>query len=239
MMSLRLENRVALITGGTGSLGRAVVRRLLAAGAAVHTTWVVEREVDELRTFLGDAADKVGMHKADVTDADHMERVAAAVVRRDSRLDVLASLVGGFAMSPLTDTGTDTWDRMLAINATSAFVAARACVPRMRDRKSGRIVLVGAAPAVELGGAGMAAYAASKAAVVNLVHALARELGPDHITVNAVVPSVIDTPANRKAMPDADTANWLAPDEVAEVIGFLASEAGGIVTGTAIRLGKG
>ena len=238
-MSLRLENRVALVTGGTGALGRAVVRRLLAAGAAVHTTWVVEREVDELRAFLGDSADKVGMHKANVTDAGDLERVVSAAIKRDGRLDVLAALVGGFAMNPLVDTAPEAWEKMLAMNATSAFMAARACVPRMRERKNGRIVLVGAAPAVELGGAGMAAYAASKAAVMNLVYSLAAELGTDRITVNAVVPSVIDTPANRKAMPDADTSTWLTPDEIAEVIGFLASDAGGIVTGTAVRLKKG
>lgn len=238
-MSLRLENRVALVTGGTGALGRAVVRRLLAAGAAVHTTWMMEREADDVRTFLGDSADKVGMHKGNVTDAGDLERIVAAVVKRDGRLDVLAALVGGFAMNPLTETPPETWEKMLALNATSAFMAARACVPKMRERQGGRIVLVGAAPAVELGGTGMAAYAASKAAVMNLMYSLAQELGPDHITVNAVIPSTIDTPANRKAMPDADTAAWLTPDEIAEVIGFLASDAGGVVTGTAVRLRKG
>lgn len=239
MMSLRLENRVALVTGGTGALGRAVIRRLMAAGAAVHTTWVAEREVEELRAFLGDSADKVGMHKADVTDADDMARVVTAVVKRDARLDILAALVGGFANGGLTDTTPETWDRMIAMNATAAWVAARAVVPRMRDRGAGSIVLVGAAPALEFGGREMAAYAASKAAVVNLTYSLAKELGPDHITVNAVVPSTIDTPANRKSMPDADTTKWLTPDEIAEVVGFLSSSAGAIVTGTAVRLKKG
>ena len=239
MMSLRLENRVALVTGGTGALGRAVVRRLLVAGAAVHTTWVTEREVDELRAFLGDAAEKVGMHKCDVTDADDLERVVNACVRRDGRLDILAALVGGFAMSPIVEAPPEMWTRMVKLNATSAFLAARAVVERMRERRHGRIVLVGAAPAVELGAPDMAAYAASKAAVVNLVYSLARELGPDRITVNAIIPSTIDTPANRSAMPDADTSTWLDPDEVAEVIGFLGSDAGGIVTGTAVRLKKG
>jgi NAD(P)-dependent dehydrogenase (short-subunit alcohol dehydrogenase family) len=238
-MSLRLENRVALVTGGTGALGRAVVRRLLSAGAAVHTTWVVEREVEELRAFLGDTAEKVGMHKADATDRNDMERVVSAVVKRDGRLDVLAALVGGFTAGPLADTSVEDFEKMLALNATTAFAAARACVPRMRERKHGRIVLVGAVPALDRGAKEMAAYSASKAAVVNLMESLSKELVADHITVNAVVPTTIDTPANRASMPDADTSAWLTPDEIAEVIGFLASDAGGIVTGTAVRLRKG
>jgi NAD(P)-dependent dehydrogenase (short-subunit alcohol dehydrogenase family) len=230
---------VALVTGGSGALGRAVVRRLLHAGCAVHITWVAEREVEELKRFLGDAADKVGMHKADVTDADDLERVVTNVLKAHSRLDVLAALVGGFAAAPLADTDPGTWEKMLALNATSAFLAARATAPRMRDRRHGRIILVGAAPAIELGGKDMSAYAASKAAVINLTYSLARELGSDGITVNAVVPSIIDTPANREAMPDANHATWLAPDEIAEVIGFLATDSAAVVTGTALRLRKG
>ncbi|MEX1051703.1 MAG: SDR family oxidoreductase, partial [Gemmatimonadales bacterium] len=159
--------------------------------------------------------------------------------KRDDRLDVLAALVGGFATGPLTDTSVEDFEKMLSLNATTAFAAARACVPRMRERKHGRIVLVGAVPALDRGAKEMSAYSASKAAVVNLMESLSKELVADHITVNAVVPTTIDTPANRASMPDADTSTWLTPDEIAEVIGFLASDAGGIVTGTAVRLRKG
>lgn len=235
-MSLRLENRVAVVTGGTGALGRAVVRRLLSAGASVHATYRESHEADALRSYLGDAAAKVTLHEVDLTREKKLRDLYADVARKDKRFDVLANIAGGFGAGTIEDTSLEEWERMFAMNATTAFVSCRAAVPHMRERRAGRIVNVASGPALHRGAAGMSAYAASKAAVLNLTYSLAQELAPDGITVNAIVPSILDTPANRKAMPDADTATWLRTEEIAEVVGFLASAAGGIVTGSALNL---
>lgn len=236
MMSQRLENRVAIVTGGTGALGRAVVRRLLAAGARVHVTWRSKDEVEALQDYLGRDASKVSLHEVDLTRAARVTETYERIADDHGRLDVLCNIAGGFAMASLEDTEPAVWERMFAINATTAFLSCRAAAPHMRRRRYGRIVNVAAGPALRGGAAKMSAYGAAKAAVLNLTYTLAAELKPDGITVNAIVPSIIDTAANRKAMPEADTSPWLDPDEIAEVVGFLVSEAAGIVTGTAVNL---
>lgn len=216
------------MTGGTGALGRAVVACLLTGGADVHASWVTE------------AADlKVHLHRADVTDPASVDQLVSDVAGPAGRLDILANIVGGFTFASLEETDPAAWQRMLSLNATSAFLCCRAAAPLMRRRRWGRIVNVAAVPALERGAAGMSAYAASKAAVLNLTYSLAKELGPTGITVNAIVPTIIDTPANRKAMPEADTSTWLKPEEIAEVIAFLVSERAGVVTGTAVNLAGG
>jgi NAD(P)-dependent dehydrogenase (short-subunit alcohol dehydrogenase family) len=230
---------VALITGGTGALGRALVRRLLDEGAQVHVSWVVARETDELAAFLGGDAGKVRLHEADVSEASAVRRLMAEVAGLGGRLHVLANLVGGFAYASLDDTDLGMWQKMLAMNATSAFLCCKYAVPHLRPAGNGRIVNVAAQPALGRGAANMSAYAASKSAVLNLTYSLAQELVRDGITVNAIVPSTIDTPANRSSMPDADRSTWLAPADIAGVVAFLASDAAAIVTGTAVNLSRG
>lgn len=236
-MPLPFKNRVALVTGGTGALGRAVVRRLAEGGAKVHVPWIVEKEVAELKRGLGRLGARVTLHAADVTDEASVRALFRSVTERSGRLDILANICGGFAYAGLEETDFATWTRMLNMNATSAFLCCRAAVAPMKA-KGGRIVNVAAGPALNRGAAMMSAYAASKAAVLNLTYSLAEELKPAKIGVNAIVPTIIDTPANRAAMPKADTSAWLKPAEIAEVIAFLASDAARIVTGTAVALGK-
>jgi NAD(P)-dependent dehydrogenase (short-subunit alcohol dehydrogenase family) len=154
----------------------------------------------------------------------------------DGGTEILLNLAGGFAMSTLDQTKLAAWDDMFARNATSAFLCCRASAPGMRARGWGRIVNVVAMPALKRGAANMSGYAAAKAAVLNLTYSLAAELGPDGITVNAIVPTTIDTPANRSSMPEADTSRWLAPAEIARVLLFLASDDAAIVTGSAVAL---
>jgi NAD(P)-dependent dehydrogenase (short-subunit alcohol dehydrogenase family) len=237
-MAESAARRVALVTGGTGALGRAVVARLVADAMEVHASWVHEAEADELKAALGRDTERVHLHRADVTEPTSVEQLFADVVSGTDRLDILANVVGGFALAPLEETDPAVWQRMLALNATSAFLCCRAAAPLMRRRQWGRIVNVASAPALERGAASMSAYAASKAAVLNLTYSLAKELGPSGITVNAVVPSIIDTPANRNAMPQADTSTWLRPPEIAEVVAFLVSERAAVVTGTAVNLAR-
>ena len=234
-MTDELQGRRALVTGGTGALGRAVVERLLNAGAAVHCTWVDRKEADKMEAALGD---RVRLHQADVTSEPAVTELFDAL-DRDGGVQVLANVVGGFFSGSLDETDGKTWSRMLAMNSTSAFLCSRAAAAHMRRGNWGRIINVAAAPALDHGAADMSAYAASKAAVLNLTESLAKELAADGITANAIVPSIIDTPANRKAMPDADRRTWLTPSEIAAVVAFLASDSAAIVTGTAVRLSRG
>jgi NAD(P)-dependent dehydrogenase (short-subunit alcohol dehydrogenase family) len=238
-MAKGFEGRSVLVTGGTGALGTAVVQAFADAGAWVTASWVVERERDALWEEVGASAENVKLEQADVTDPDAVAALCAAAAKPTGRLDVLAQLVGGFASAPIDETDPKTWHKMLALNATSTFVCAREAVKRMRPHRSGRIVTVAAGPAVNRGAAGMSAYAASKAAVLNLTQSLSKELVADGITVNAIVPTTIDTPANRNSMADADTSTWLAPQAIADVILWLAGESAGIVTGNAVLLSRG
>jgi len=231
-----LEGRVAILTGGTGALGRAVARHFARAGARLHVPWIVENEVERFREELGELASGVTLHRADLTDPAAVDAFVRACVEREGRLDVLANLAGGFVYAPIEETSPETWQRMVEMNATTCFLCCRATVPAMRRQRWGRIINVSARPAVLRGAAGMSAYAASKAAVLKLTQSLAEELAPDGITANAIVPSIIDTPANRAAMPEADHTRWLPPDEIARVIAFLASDDARTVTGAAITL---
>jgi NAD(P)-dependent dehydrogenase (short-subunit alcohol dehydrogenase family) len=234
-----LAGRVALVTGATGALGRWVVCRLVDAGAGVHLTWRSEPDAADLRAFLGARVDRVAWHRADVTSAGDVASLFEALRVDPGRLDILTCVVGGFTAGPVEATPPEAWDRMMALNATSAFLCGRAAVSLLRASGHGRIVNVAARPALERGSANMAAYAASKAAVLNLTYSLAKELATHRITVNAIVPSIIDTPANRAAMPRADTTGWIQPEEIADVVTWLAGDAAGVVTGTAVNLSRG
>jgi NAD(P)-dependent dehydrogenase (short-subunit alcohol dehydrogenase family) len=228
-----LSRRTALVTGGSGALGRAVVKVFRDAGAQVHVPVFDPDEIPGLEAHLeGDLA-RIHLHRdVDLTQPEGVERLFAHL----PPVDVVANLAGGFAMAPVEETEPATWERMFRMNATTAFLVSRAAFPAMRAAGFGRILNVSAFPAVDRGAARMTAYGAAKAAVLNLTQALAREGAEHGITVNAVLPSIIDTEANREAMPQADRSRWLQPGEIARVLLFLASEAGGIVTGAAVPL---
>ncbi|MCH9651407.1 MAG: SDR family NAD(P)-dependent oxidoreductase [Deltaproteobacteria bacterium] len=230
--------RSILVTGGTGALGQAVVAHGLEAGYQVHVTWVVRDEVRFLEQHLGDSFGAIQLHEADVTQEDQVAALFAAVTAAGP-LWAVANIVGGFAYASLSDTDFETWRRMMEMNATSCFLCCREAAKVLKANGGGRIVNVAAMPALARGAAFMSAYAASKAAVLNLTQSLAEELAPDGITVNSIVPSIIDTPANRQAMPDADTSSWLPPKEIAGAMGFLMSDAARIVNGSALALSLG
>lgn len=231
--------RTILVTGGTGALGRAVVTRFARDGATVHVPWVVEPEMREVEKGFASASREIRLHRCDVTSEAEVQTLVRDIEAAGQGIDVVANLVGGFACASLEQTDVATWDRMMRLNVTTAFLCSRAAVAGMKARRWGRIITVSSAPAVNRGGANLGAYSASKAAVLNFSESLAKELGAWNITVNAIVPTVIDTPANRKSNPAADTSTWLKPEEIADVIAFLASESAGIVSGTAVNLTRG
>lgn len=218
-----------VVTGGTGALGRAVVARLLAGGATVHVPWWQERELADFPF-----ADRVRLAKVDLGD----EAAVEAYFRALPALYASIQTAGGFDMAPVVETSGAAFERMWRLNALTAFLSAREAVRTMRRSpefaaRGGRIVLVAARPVARPVG-GMAAYAASKAAVLSLAESLAEELAAERILVNAILPSIMDTPANRAAMPDADHARWPKVEEVAETIAFLASARNTLTSGAAM-----
>jgi NAD(P)-dependent dehydrogenase (short-subunit alcohol dehydrogenase family) len=240
-MAERLDARTALITGGAGALGRRVVKRFLEAGATVHVPLVADEDPTPLAELLGDAISAVHLHHdADLTDPDAVSTVFSQVEGTSgSPPDILLNLAGGFSHGAIEDTDPSDWMKMYQINATTAFLCSRSAFPAMRAAGWGRIVNVSALPAHHEARPGFSAYASAKAAVLQLTRTLAREGIGAGITVNAVLPSIIDTPGNRAAMPDADRSRWLPPERIAAVLHFLSSDAGGIVNGAAIPLTLG
>lgn len=232
-------SRTVLVTGGTGALGRAVVQRFAGQGDEVHVPWIVEGEVENLKALLGPAMSRVTLHRADVTAEGDVGALFGAIEASGRHVEILANIVGGFAYASLEETTPDLWQRMMKLNAAGTFLCARRAVARMKAARFGRIINVSSGPALNRGAANMSAYAAAKAAVLNFTESLAKELVGFGITANALVPSVIDTPANRLSEPGADTSRWLRPEDIAAVIGFLASNDAGILTGTAVNLTLG
>jgi len=228
--------RVALVTGGSGALGQAIVHRFLRDGDTVCVPYIVDAERAHLQASLDAATTpRVTLERCDVTDDAAMTRLAGAVVERHRRIDVLVTGVGGFAGGGLVETDRATWDRMLAMNLTSAFTAARAVVPHMLAAGAGRVVMIASRAVVPPAG-GFIGYTVAKAGVIALMQALAQEVKGRGVTVNAVAPSTMDTPANRAAMPDVDPKGWVPVADVAEAIAALAAESAGHVTGTLLQI---
>ena len=223
---LDFSGREAIVTGGTGALGRAVVGRLVAAGATVHVPVYV---AEELQRFPYRNHDAVRLHEGlDLgTEAD-----VAKLYGATSTLYASVHVAGGFAMGPIADTDLGVWDHLVRMNATTCFLCCREAVRTMSGRE-GRIVNVSARPAL-VPTAQMSAYAASKAAVSALTQSLSEELADSSIWVNAIVPSIIDTEANRAAMPDADHAAWPTPEQIAETIVFLVSPDNAVTRGALV-----
>ena len=230
------DTRVVIVTGGSGALGQAISQRFLADGDVVCVPWVVDRERERLEASV-DAATRKRLHleQCDVGDDTAMARLVAGVIARQGRVDVLVSAVGGFAMGDLAQTDRALWDRMIALNLTTQYVAARAVLPPMLAAGSGRIVAI-ASRAVLTPTGGLIAYTVAKAAVITFVQALAAETRGRGVTVNAVLPSTMDTPANRAAMPDADPNTWIPVAAVADAIVYLAAETSAHVTGTLLAI---
>ena len=235
-MPARFADTVALVAGGTGALGRAVSLAFLSEGASVVVTSRRGAEVDALRSEAGLAGNRLSGEAVDVTDEAAVAKLVAAIRPRGGpgRLDVLVNCVGGYAGgAKIWEADAKSLDDMLALNLRSGWVLARAVAPAMLSAGRGAIVNV-ASRAALVHGAGEGAYAASKAAALALFDSLAADLKGTGVRVNSVLPSLIDTEANRKAMPKSDFSKWPKPEEIARVILFLCGDDAKLVHGAAI-----
>lgn len=217
-----MHGKVILVTGASGALGKVVAEAALARGGRVAG-------VDHAKSQIAETPDRMELGGVDLSDPAQARQAIDAVAARFGRLDVLVNIAGAFSFETIADGDPKTWQRLYAINVLTALNASRAAMPHLLTSKAGRIVNIGAIGALQAG-AGMGPYAASKAGVHRLTEALAAEL-KGKVTVNAVLPSTIDTPANRASMPKADFAKWVTADELAGVILFLASDEAGAITG--------
>ena len=234
------SDRVVIVTGAAGNLGRAVAWAFQAAGAKLV---LVDRASDRLQRLfpeLADSPDHFLATSVDLTNPEAVETMAEEAVKRFGRVDVLVNTAGGWrGGTPVHQTDLTTWDFLLNLNARTVLIASRAVIPHMLEQGSGRIVNVAARAGLK-GSAKNAAYGVSKSAVIRLTESMAAELKKQSINVNCVLPSTIDTPQNRKAMPKADHSRWVEPEAIADVILFLASDAARAVQGAAIPVyGKG
>jgi NAD(P)-dependent dehydrogenase (short-subunit alcohol dehydrogenase family) len=233
-MSERFLGKVALVAGGTGGLGRAVSLAFLQEGAKVAVTYRKPEEFDALKQAAGAKGSRLGGYATDVTDETAVSQCVEKILAEHGRLDALVNTVGGYAGGvQLWDLQTRVLDQMLALNLRSGYALSRAVVPAMLKRKSGAIVNVVSKAALDHP-AGAAAYAASKAAALALLDSLAADLKGTGVRVNSILPSIIDTQANRKAMPKADFAIWPKPEDIARVILFLCSDDAKVIHGAAI-----
>jgi NAD(P)-dependent dehydrogenase (short-subunit alcohol dehydrogenase family) len=227
-MSFDFDGRQVVVTGGTGALGTAIVGRLLAARARCHVTYLSDESPDDFSW-----AKQVELRRVDCTSPEAVGEFYESLTALDSSIHV----VGGFDMAPIADTSVDAFRGMFELNAVTCFLCSREAVKKMRASRAagycGRIVNVAARPAA-IPTAGMIAYSTSKAAVATLTQALAEEVKAEGFLVNAVLPSIMDTPANRSAMPGADYLGWPTVEQVAEMIVYLASPANALTTGALV-----
>ena len=218
------EDRVAVVTGGTGALGCAVTRDLLAAGACVAVTYRSVGEWTTLAQSTTNQAESLHGAQVDLTQPKEVESFARDVAARWGRIDFLVAVAGGFAAGKSYETDEKTWDHMFNLNFGSLVHCLRAVVPTMIQQNFGRIVTISSGAIFPTGGAGIAAYAVSKGAVRQLSEILADELKAYDIHVHCLMPGTMDTPANRRDMPNADFSKWVKTEDVARVIRLLLSD---------------
>jgi len=232
---MSLGGRIAVVTGGAGALGSAVVRALLEAGSRVVVPYRKKGELESLRASLGVGSDAtISGSLVDLTDEGAVAQFFDHVRSETGSVNVLVNAAGSFAGgAPVHETPWATWEEMIAVNLKTAVLASQAAARQMASRGGGAIVNVSARAALG-SGEKIAAYSASKRALLQLTEAMAVELRPSGVTVNAVLPSTIDTPANRKSMPGADFSAWTKPEDIARVIVFLAGPGARTVTGAQI-----
>lgn len=233
-MSGKFAENVVLVAGGTGGLGRAVSLAFLEEGGKVVVTYRKQEELDALKTAAGANVSKLTGFNVDVTEETAVRQLIEKILAQHGSLDVLVNTVGGYAGgTKLWELDTKVFDQQLALNLRSGYALTRSAVRAMLKKGRGAIVNVASKAAVDHS-AGAAAYAASKSAAVALLDSLAADLKGSGIRVNTILPSIIDTEANRKAMPAADFSKWPKPEDIARVILFLCTDEARVIHGAAI-----
>lgn len=231
------SGRVALVTGATGGLGPAVIRAFIEAGAVVVgiSSRMDEEREGAIRSLLDSTGNtRLSLVALDATNEARVAQVVADTRAAQGHLDLLVNGIGGFhGGEPVTQTPLETWEQMLALNLRPTFLFSKYAARTMADQNWGRIINL-SSRAARSGRKNAAAYATAKSAVVTLTEAQADELRDVGVTVNAILPSIIDTPANRAAMPAADTSRWPTAEQVARVVLFLASDDAGLISGASI-----
>jgi NAD(P)-dependent dehydrogenase (short-subunit alcohol dehydrogenase family) len=228
---MKFSGHTVVVTGAAGNLGRAVASAFAQADANLA---LIDLKQEALASAFGADDERRMLAAVDLLDQDAVKATVAKVCSRFRRIDVLCNIAGGFRMgAPVHETTDKEWDLLFDLNARSLLNMARAVVPAMLDAGAGKIVNIGAY-AAQRGAAKMGAYIAAKSSVIRLTEAMAAELREKNINVNCVLPTVIDTPENRAAMPEADARRWVAPGDLANVIVFLASDAARAIHGAAL-----
>lgn len=230
MITLNLSGKVVAVTGGFGSLGASVGRTLLAAGAKVA---LLDRA--DASTAPLDIANALALSSVDLGSSGAANAAISEVVKRFGRLDALVNVAGGFRWEKVEGGSIDTWDLLYQMNVRTAANVSQAALVHLLTSRDGRIVNIGALAATKAG-VGMGAYSAAKAGVAKLTETLAEELKDRGVTVNAILPSIIDTPSNRADMPDADYSRWVQPAQIADLIVFLLSDRARAITGALIPI---
>jgi NAD(P)-dependent dehydrogenase (short-subunit alcohol dehydrogenase family) len=231
------DNMVVLVTGGTGALGKHVSRTFLEGGADVTATYIDEEERRETEEFLSlRHLKQFHMEHVDVTNQSEVNDLITDIVEEHGHLDFVIHLVGGYVGGkPVHQHTEEEFDQMIDLNLRSAFTVAHEAVPELIEHERGRIITVSARAADDLSpGSGL--YAASKQALQSMTEIMGKELNEEDVNVNAIVPSVIDTEANREAMPDADVDDWVDPDRIADIIAFLCSDTAEPIHSDAIKI---
>ena len=228
------SNRNVLITGGTGILGSAVTKAYLAQGDTVAVTYLFEDEVERFKQDNPALTEDVTFLFANVTVETEVQKTITEFISKFGSLDVLINIVGGFVGGiPTAELEADRWDFMMNLNLKSVFLCCKAAIPHMAESGYGKIINVSARAGLK-GEAGLSAYCVSKGGVRTLTESLAAEVMDSGVNVNAIMPSIMDTPMNREAMPDEDHDRWVATADVAKVIRFLTSDDAIIINGAAI-----
>jgi NAD(P)-dependent dehydrogenase (short-subunit alcohol dehydrogenase family) len=226
-----VSGRSIIVTGGFGALGRVVAAAFAGQGDKVA-------RLDFAPSASDSIAGGIDLAGIDLTDDAAVDRAVSQVTAELGGIDVLVNIAGGFTWETLDGGSIASWETMFAMNVRSNATITKAALPALKKSAAGRIINIGAGAAIQAA-SGMGAYAASKAGVHRLTEALASELASSNVTVNAVLPSIIDTPANRADMPDADTSNWVTAKAIADVILFLASPAARSISGALIPVSRG
>ncbi len=230
-MKYNFTNKIVLVTGGTGALGRAITGAFIASDAKVVSSYVVDREIEELKK---ENKSVVELIKADVTKEEEVEKLVSSIISKYGRIHVLVNVVGGYlGGKSVSELDEKEWDLMMTMNLKSAFLISKHVIPQMVSSKYGKIMHVSSRTGLKSSGYD-SAYAASKSGLIRLVESLSEEVKESNINVNCIMPSTIDTEANRRAMPTADPGKWVKPQDLANVVLFLCSDEANVITGAAI-----